>query len=38
MAMGLDEERIEGAIRISWCHMTKDIPLAELVDRIKKLQ
>ncbi|MCE9953249.1 cysteine desulfurase DndA [Aeromonas allosaccharophila] len=38
MAMGLDEERIEGAIRISWCHMTKDIPLEELVDRIKKLQ
>lgn len=36
-AMGLDEERIEGAIRISWCHMTKDIPLAEVIDNIKKL-
>lgn len=36
-AMGLDEERIEGAIRISWCHMTKGIPLEAIVDRIKKL-
>jgi len=36
-AMGLAEERIEGAIRISWCHMTKDIPLDELVNRIKRL-
>lgn len=36
-AMGLDEERIEGAIRISWCHMTKDIPLDEVIDSIKKL-
>ena len=23
-AMGLSEDRIEGAIRLSWCHMTPD--------------
>lgn len=36
-AMGLDEDRIEGAIRISWCHMTKGIPFDALVERIKNL-
>lgn len=36
-AMGLDDERIESAIRISWCHMTKDIPLMDIKERISGL-
>ncbi|SHF91653.1 cysteine desulfurase DndA [Vibrio gazogenes] len=34
--MGLSDERIEGAIRMSWSHMTKEIPLAEVIGRIKQ--
>lgn len=36
-AMGLDEERIDGAIRISWCHMTDNIPFDLIYQRIKGL-
>lgn len=36
-AMGFDEERIEGAIRISWCYMTKDIPFNIIAERIQRL-
>lgn len=36
-AMGLDDERIDSAIRISWCHMTKDIPLMDIKERIRGL-
>ena len=37
MAMGLDEDNIEGALRFSWCHMTGDIPWAEIAERLGSL-
>lgn len=36
-AMGYDEERIEGAIRISWCYMTESIPLEIIGKKIQGL-
>lgn len=36
-SMGFDEDRINSAIRLSWCHMTEDIPWREIVDRISRL-
>ena len=33
-AMNLDDERIDSAIRMSWCYMTKELPLAEMKERI----
>ncbi|QYJ77915.1 cysteine desulfurase DndA [Shewanella acanthi] len=35
-AMGLDEENIENAIRMSWCYMTKDIPWDQIIDKLKQ--
>jgi len=29
-AMGLCEEELEGAIRLSWCHMTGEVPWSEI--------
>lgn len=37
-AMGLDEEVVEGALRFSWCHMTGEIPWAEIVERLQSLR
>jgi len=36
-AMGLDSKRIEGAIRMSWGHMTDDVPLSQVSEKIKQL-
>lgn len=36
-AMSLDEDEIKGALRISWCHMTKDVPWQEITNRLKSL-
>ncbi len=36
-AMGFDEDRIDGSIRISWSHMTKELPLFQLSEKIKQL-
>lgn len=36
-AMGFDEDRIEGAIRISWCYMTKEIPFQDIAETIRKI-
>ncbi len=36
-AMGLDEDRIRGAIRLSWCHLTCEIPWEEVRNRIRTL-
>ena len=36
-AMGFDNERIDGAIRISWCYMTEEPPLKLIYERIKGL-
>jgi len=37
-AMGYDEERIESAIRISWSHLTDEIPWEEIAKRISMIQ
>jgi len=37
-AMGLDEGRINGAIRMSWSHMTEELPLEKLVSTLAKLK
>lgn len=37
-AMGLDETRSAGAIRLSWCHITEEPDWAEVVERIAQLQ
>ncbi len=38
VAMGLDEERIAGAIRMSWSHVTDDPDWHEVVRRVGQLQ
>lgn len=35
-SMHLDEEVIANAIRMSWCYMTPELPLQEIVDRLKQ--
>ncbi|MUK28679.1 cysteine desulfurase DndA [Aliivibrio fischeri] len=35
-SMGLDEERIDNAIRMSWSYETKEIPLAQVIEKIKQ--
>lgn len=37
-AMGLDEDRINGAIRMSWSHMTEELPLEQLVLTLNQLK
>ena len=37
-AMGLDEDRINGSIRMSWSHMTEEIPLDQLVTTLDQLK
>lgn len=37
-AMGLPDETIRGALRISWCHMTKQVNWAEVASIIRNLQ
>ena len=36
-AMGLSEERIQSAIRLSWCHMTPTPDLNQITSSIKSL-
>jgi cysteine desulfurase len=38
VAMGLDEQRIAGAIRMSWSHLTEEPDWQEVVRRIAQLQ
>jgi cysteine desulfurase len=38
IAMGLDAERINGAIRMSWSHMTEELPLEKLASTLAKLK
>jgi cysteine desulfurase len=35
--MKLDKDEIQGALRISWCHMTKEVPWQEIFSRLKSL-
>lgn len=37
-AMGLDEDRINGAIRMSWSHMTEELPLKKFVTTLSQLK
>ena len=37
-AMGLEEDEIKGALRISWCHLTKEAPWQKIIDRLQSLQ
>tara|TARA_B110000438_G_C15777174_1_gene634601 strand:- start:343 stop:1470 length:1128 start_codon:yes stop_codon:yes gene_type:complete len=37
-AMGFDEDRINGAIRMSWSHMTEELPLDKLVSTLTQLK
>ncbi|WP_111977307.1 cysteine desulfurase DndA [Algibacillus agarilyticus] len=37
-AMGLDEDRINGAIRMSWSHMTAELPLDLIVSKLTQLK
>lgn len=37
-AMGLDDDTVRGAIRISWCHMTESPNWDQVVSRFQKLQ
>jgi cysteine desulfurase len=36
-AMGLDDARVDGALRFSWCHLTPDPDWGELVRRLQGL-
>ena len=36
-AMGLPQEAIAGAVRISWCHMTPDVDWPAIVERLSTL-
>lgn len=35
-AMGLDNIRINSAIRMSWCYQTEELPLAEMIEKLKQ--
>ena len=37
-AMGLQEEQIKGALRLSWCHLTPEVRWGEVVGRIEGLR
>jgi len=37
-AMGLLENRIKSAIRLSWCHMTGDVSWQEIAGQISMIQ
>lgn len=34
-AMGMTEDEINGAVRLSWCHLTPDVDWAAVADRIR---
>jgi cysteine desulfurase len=36
-AMDLPEDQIKGALRLSWCHITPDVPWNELIQKVKAL-
>jgi cysteine desulfurase len=37
-AMGLPEQRIKEALRISWCHLTEEVNWGPVVNALKALQ
>lgn len=36
-AMGLDADRVSGSIRVSWSHLTKEIPVEKMKDKLSVL-
>jgi cysteine desulfurase len=36
-AMGFSDDRVAGAVRLSWCHMSEDIDWAAIVSAIRRL-
>lgn len=36
-AMGFDSERVRGALRISWCHLTEEVDWGEMVKAVRQL-
>ena len=37
-AMTNDEDKLKGAIRISWCHLTDDkLPITDIFSRVKNI-
>ena len=36
-AMGLTDEEVNGAVRISWCHLTDDVEWAQIASRVDSL-
>lgn len=38
LSMGLDRDRIEGALRFSWCHLTEEPNWATMLERIRSLR
>ena len=36
-AMGLDEKRVDGALRISWCHLTESVDWDAVIARIRSM-
>lgn len=37
-AMGLESERVKGAIRFSWCHLTPPVPWQDVVAAVKRVR
>ena len=37
-AMELPEDQIKGALRLSWCHLTPDVPWKDVAEKIQSLQ
>ena len=37
-AMGLQEEQIKGALRLSWCHLTPDPPWPAVIEALERLK
>jgi cysteine desulfurase len=38
LAMGLSEDRIRGALRLSWCHLTPTADWGEVCQRLAALR
>jgi len=38
VAMGLPDEIVRGALRLSWCHLTPDVPWDQVVSRLTELK
>jgi cysteine desulfurase len=38
VAAGLTDDKVAGALRLSWSHLTDDVPWAEVADRLTRLR